>query len=66
MKPDWRKAPKWARYLSRDESGEYYWYENEPYIPSIHHVQWKDRGGRFEISTPDVKKKWMESLETRP
>lgn len=29
-KPDWKDAPKWARWLAQNMSGTWYWYEEKP------------------------------------
>ncbi|QRI46348.1 hypothetical protein [Xanthomonas phage X2] len=30
MKPDWKDAPEWARYLAMDLDGRWCWFEHEP------------------------------------
>ena len=30
MKPDWKDAPEWARYLAMDKDGTWWWYEIKP------------------------------------
>lgn len=30
MKPDWKDAPEWAKWLAMDEDGEWFWFENKP------------------------------------
>lgn len=30
MKPDWKDAPEWARYLAMTETGAWFWFENKP------------------------------------
>ncbi len=30
MKPDWKDAPEWARWLCCGKSGVWWWYEREP------------------------------------
>ena len=32
MKPDWKDAPEWAMWLAMDEDGEWWWYEDEPFL----------------------------------
>lgn len=32
MKPDWKEAPKWARWLTRRENGAWHWHEFPPFI----------------------------------
>lgn len=29
-KPSWNDAPEWARWLARDDDGDWYWYESKP------------------------------------
>ena len=31
MKPDWKDAPEWARWLTMDIDGTWVWWELEPY-----------------------------------
>jgi hypothetical protein len=60
MKPDWKDAPKWANYLTMDESGEWCWFENEP-IEGL--AFWHDDGGNFSrVDMGD----WQKTLEQRP
>ena len=30
MKPDWKDAPEWAKYLAVDGDGQWYWYQCQP------------------------------------
>lgn len=30
MKPDWKDAPEWAKWLAMDADGHWYWFEGEP------------------------------------
>ena len=30
MKPDWKNAPKWARWLALDGDGYWCWFEHKP------------------------------------
>lgn len=46
-KPDWKNAPEWARYLSRDENGHWWWYEVEP--------SWREDEGKW-WPQPDTQK----------
>lgn len=32
MKPDWKYAPDWAKFLAQDEDGSWFWYEAEPIV----------------------------------
>lgn len=63
MKPDWKDAPRWARYLAMDAGGLWYWYAMEP-------AKGNDSWYRVEASrmrraeTKDVT--WGSTLEPRP
>ena len=62
MKPDWKDAPKWARFLAMDEDGKWYWYENEPTM------RWDYWGwiGQVLEAKLDPSVNWKETLEPRP
>jgi hypothetical protein len=30
MKPDWKDAPEWARYLAMDQGRRWHWHESRP------------------------------------
>jgi hypothetical protein len=30
MKPEWKDAPEWAKFLAQDSDGTWYWYESQP------------------------------------
>lgn len=62
-KPDWKDAPEWAQWLARDESGVWYWYENEP---DVFDDFWDNRTGLFSLAIPSNWGRWQESLEQRP
>ncbi len=62
MKPDWKSAPKWAQWLAQDLNGEWWWYENEPFL---NRDAWVPDGGNHEMFIP-VSAYWRESLEQRP
>lgn len=62
MKPDWKDAPPWARWLAMDEDGEWFWYEKEPA-----EIGWMfgSDGGRMECAAIDPDD-WRKTLEQRP
>jgi hypothetical protein len=43
MKPDWKAAPAWARFLAMDAGGDWYWYATAP----------KWNGSSWITETPD-------------
>lgn len=66
MKPDWKDAPEWARFVAMDPDGNWFWFSEEP--------RWDER---LEIWHTDRKGTWGEarvkpqfqapaSLEPRP
>ncbi len=63
MKPDWKSAPKWAKWLAQDANGIWYWYEEQPQV--LGNSSWFSSGGNNEAAaTPSSE--WRESLEQRP
>lgn len=61
-KPDWKNAPEWARFLAMDETGDWYWYENKPFING---QTWYQLGGKWKIAHQSIKE-WKSTLEERP
>jgi hypothetical protein len=64
MKPEWKDAPEWAKYLAMDEDGRWWWYELEPFGGQH---GWFD--GKFAMQTKAKVKTtnhWHETLEERP
>lgn len=59
MKPDWKDAPSWARWVALSTNGEWTWFEEKP---------WRDVDGDY---MPGAKGKWefagtQDVLEERP
>lgn len=67
MKPDWKDAPEWAKYLAMDSDGWWYWYENEP-VKS--YGGWNIRGEHDHDSNRYASAHgyitWQDSMEPRP
>lgn len=61
MKPDWKDAPEWAKYLAIDANDDWWWFENEPYISECC-GEWHDPRGRIKCA----RLSWRDSLEERP
>jgi len=41
MKPNWVDAPKWAKWLAMDRSGNWHWFASEPeWKPMLGHGEW--------------------------
>lgn len=61
MKPDWKDAPEWAKWLALDPSGCWYWYEAEPEWDT----RWENiKGSLYEYAGSQVAS--HDSLESRP
>ncbi|WWO60457.1 hypothetical protein [Stenotrophomonas phage SOVA965] len=59
MKPDWKDAPEWAKWIALSTDGEWTWFEDEP---------WRDSEGDY---MPGPKGAWAPAgrqamLERRP
>lgn len=61
MKPDWKDAPSWARYLAMDKNGDWFWHE---YEPSISDNYWTS-DGYMRFAVPD-NSHWKTACEERP
>jgi len=64
-KPNWDKAPEWAKWWAVDESGAHYWFENKP-IRSISDTMWlrgEDDDGKLLVAYDGD---WKNSLQERP
>lgn len=60
MKPDWKNAPSWAKYLAMDDAGFWYWFERKPEESCGF---W---ASNYQISQAGKSKCWNETLEARP
>ena len=65
-KPDWKDAPKWAKFLAQDSYGAWCWHEKEP-SPIEEHVfpHWSAHYGKCEVAISSSKD-WQNTLEKRP
>lgn len=61
MKPDWKDAPEWAKWLAMDEDGVWCWFESEPELESTFWVT----DDKYQDASEPVNK-WKDSLEARP
>ncbi len=61
MKPNWKDAPSWAKWLAQDENGEWYWFDTKP---DMYDCFWEntslscDAGKSFS--------NWQDTLEHKP
>lgn len=66
MKPDWKDAPEWAKWLAQDGDGKWVWFENKPRVPAGCN-DWRQgtRPGLWEYATV-VNEDFKTTLERRP
>lgn len=65
MKPDWKDAPEWARYLAKDKDGYWNWFETKP-VPNVSNSCWYERGfSMWATAGIENDNSWKESLEQR-
>ena len=66
MKPDWKDAPPWARYMAMDETGVWMWYEAEP--DRVDRFGWwnEREGTRCTYAILREQPDWKTTLEERP
>lgn len=62
MKPDWKDAPEWARYVAMDSDGRWAWHEEKPHMYS---GLWESRA-RVRYVEFQEPPEWRDSLERRP
>jgi len=68
MKPEWKDAPPWAKWLAMDNNGDWWWYENEPVKNPTDNEWWNAIPGEGEVemaSAPLHNLNWEESKEKR-
>lgn len=61
MKPSWKDAPDWARFLAQDENGAWTWFEEKSRVAYQHEDL--SRGARL---TQQITPRWYNTLEERP
>lgn len=66
MKPDWKDAPDWAKYLAQDRDGTWLWSEGE--LKPSTDGEWKAVNTFLKIQEmrPPRNAKWRKTLEKRP
>ena len=62
MKPNWRDAPDWAKWLALDEDGQWNWFERMP--DRFSGFLGGDVGRRKTAQESD--EEWKHSLDERP
>jgi len=68
MKPEWKDAPEWAKWLAQNGVGFWHWYEKEP-TPAKNWNGWMmpDGGKTWFVSIGRWNQNgWKETLESRP
>ena len=66
IKPSWKNAPDWAKYLVMDSRGTWFWHEKRP-IRSIMDGTWVAKSRvKTDIAGYHDNSTWRSSLEKRP
>lgn len=66
IKPDWKHAPEWARWLCQDRNGRWIWFEYKPKARPAS-FEWINgrRIGSWEYAEMVIPN-WNQTLEPRP
>lgn len=63
-KPNWNQAPEFANWLTQDEDGDWWWFENEP-SADLSTGRWDaSDGDRDQLIT--IIDNWEDTKEARP
>lgn len=68
LKPNWNKAPSWAKWLAMDEDGQWHWFMSEV-EPDLETKKWikKDRYSSYDKAVKlDFGVEWTKTLEHYP
>lgn len=68
MKPKWKSAPEWAKWLAQDYNGSWYWYSHKPRIyTDLHAWGINDPLAKVQRAYRDcLNHEWQSTLEKRP
>ena len=61
MKPRWKYAPRWAKWLARDYNGDWWWHQRKPYVSGY---KWINAGKMQQAVANE--NYWTETVEERP
>lgn len=62
MKPDWKDAPEWAKYLAMDSDESWWWHEFNPHMKR---KCWSGHKSKTALASP-ANDKWKYTKEPRP
>ena len=66
MKPDWKDAPEWAKWLAMDGDGWWYWYARKPIKDDAGwHSEYR-YSSVYKHSAAPSSPEWWETREQRP
>ena len=67
IKPKWKDAPTWAKYLAQDGDGSWYWYSEMPMASSSGTKVWvRKTNTTHQVAAEEVADGWIGTLERRP
>jgi len=64
MKPDWKDAPEWAKWLAMDDGGEWTWFEVEPEVEEALRF-WAEKPGTM-FASAGYCSVWKHTKEEKP
>jgi hypothetical protein len=62
-RPSWDDAPSWARYLTMDRDGRWYWHSTKPFLIHKEYI-WGSSGNCLKANEDGWC--WIDSLEECP
>ena len=63
-KPDWKDAPRWARWLALDDDGQWWWHSSKPFLDDD--FEWFGSTRFKKAGKTENHESFRESLEPRP
>lgn len=66
IKPSWKSAPDWAKYLAQDGDGTWYWYEERPSVSPLSRVWSRTSSTSKQMRCLDNTEEWRVTMERRP
>ena len=66
MKPNWKDAPEWAKYLAMDgDDMQWWWYADKP-DAILNEKCWHTPTGPLQSADDTFDSGWLDTLEERP
>jgi len=65
MKPDWKDAPLWAKWLAQDKDGSWCWFAEKPLCDELDEM-WSNPGNSKYSEVVTKNDAWQSTIEARP